>query len=105
MVAVVSLDVRGQRHMADGVDRPLDGELLLAPEPNDAPAVKSALEDLAVQRDRPLEHDPGAWLQLLPRMHERFPPIIVDRRDEQTLHRAAARYAAAAKPRGKHSSV
>src|SRR5205823_11437100 len=48
--AIVALDVRRQRNMADRVDDILNRSTVAAPQPDRAPSVKVPLEDLAVKR-------------------------------------------------------
>ena len=67
--------------------------------------MKPAIENFAVERARALEDDAGAGFQLLARVHERFPSVVLGAADEQTLHGPAARDAAAEKPRWKYPGI
>ena len=65
-----------------------------------------------MQRRGALEDDARSRLQLLTRMHQRFPAFArrcrrsrVEPRDQQTLDGAAARHTTAEQPRRKHSGV
>ncbi len=62
--------------MSDGIDRGVDRTSIVGPEANVAAPVKPALQNLPVKRAAPFEHDTGAWLQLLPRMNQRLPPLL-----------------------------
>ena len=65
-----------------------------------------AIEHFAQERvGRVAEHHPGARLQLLARMHQRVPPIILELRQQKTFHGAAARRPMAKEARRKHSGV
>ena len=61
--------------------------------------MKPALEHLAVQRRGAFEHDARSNPQLLPRVHQRLPAIVLEMPDQQALDRAAAGHAPAEKPR------
>ena len=97
--AIGSPDVRRQRDVADRVDRVVDGSAVRVPQTQEPPAVKAPFEDLAVQRASAFEDDTGARLELLARMHERFPECVAAAADEQAFDGSAARHAAAEKAR------
>ena len=62
--------------MADLLDRILHRAPIVGPESNGAAAEKTPLEDFAVDGDGALENHPGAGLQLLSGMHQRFPAFV-----------------------------
>src|SRR6476659_7759087 len=74
-----SLDVRRQRHVTDRVDRGVDRRRVLRPETNDAAAVETKFENLALQRMCAVETHPGSCTQPLPRMHQGLPQLAIAR--------------------------
>jgi hypothetical protein len=105
-------DVGGQRHVAERFDQLVDAAarpIRLQPDP--APAEEALLEHFAGQRaGRSGESHDCPGLELLAGMHQR---VALDRlarsggrqRQQQTLDRAATRYALAGQSRGEHARV
>ncbi len=72
--AVVAPDVRRQRHVPQRIDQRHHAALRLSPEANRSPALEAPFQHLAHQdASRALEPDDGPRLQLLARVHQRFP--------------------------------
>ena len=114
LAAIVALDVRRQRHVADRVDGFVERRAVVGPQADDAAAVKSPFEHLAVQRPRRPRTRPGRPdaasapdASALPSVRPRTVPERPASQpgDEQALHRAAARHATAEQTRGKHARV
>ena len=71
---IAALDVWRQRHMTDAVDRIVDVELLIRPETDRAATVKMTREHFPMKPGvGAFEDDARADVELLSRMHERFP--------------------------------
>ena len=77
--AIVAPDVRRQRHVTDRIDRGVHGRVIFGPEPNEAPAEESTLEDFAMEGVISVKDDPRPRLQFLPGMHQRLPDHGVSR--------------------------
>src|SRR5262249_58006923 len=54
--SVVALDVRGQRHVPDGVDRLVQGRSVVGPQPDDPSSEEALLEDLTLNGVNSLKH-------------------------------------------------
>src|SRR5690348_4365887 len=109
------MNVGRKRHVADGVHDVVDRAAPLDPDPDAAASEELPLEHLPHQHSGPrgrtlwrrLETNARARLQLLTWMHQRGPDLAVRilrlAREEQTLHRAAARDAMPEQACGKHA--
>ena len=109
---IAALDVWRQRHMTDAVDRIVDVDPLIRPEADGAATVKMTRKHFRVKPDvRPFEDDACADVELLPRVHQRFPQLEVPGSggrqftNQQALDSAAAGNAPAKKPRRKDPRV
>ena len=71
--AVFPLDIRRQRHVADGVHRLVQRRSVSGPQTDEAPAEVASLEDLAVDSVISFKHHPRPRFQFLPRVDQRLP--------------------------------
>src|SRR5262245_2675419 len=70
---IIALDVGRQRHVTDGIDRPIERRSVVRPQPNQAAPEKAALDHFTMHHDRAFEDDLHARFELLAGMHQRFP--------------------------------
>ena len=71
---IAALDIRRQRHMTEPVDRIVDIDPLIRPETDRAATVKMTREHFPMKPGvGAFEDDARAGVELLSRMHERFP--------------------------------
>ena len=103
---VITLDVGRQRHVTDRVYRLVEGDALVTPQAHDPATEEFPFLHLAFKRAAgPAESRPRPRLELLARVHERLPAVLVETRDQQALDRTAARHPVAQQARRKHPRV
>jgi thioredoxin reductase len=109
---IAALDVWRQRDVPNPIDCIVDVDPLIGPETDSAAAMKMTCDDFPMKpRVVAFEDDARADVELLPRVHQRFPDLEVSRRDwrkftdKQALNRSPAGNATAKKPRGKDPRV
>ena len=91
--------------MADGVDGRVDLPAV-GGEPNRAPPVEVAREHFEIETaPAALEHRARPDLQLLSRVHQRFPALAVDPAQQETFDGAAARLAPSEQARRHYARV